>query len=84
MDIKRIILPWGNKTEFFELPKMLKEGLTVYFVKEYQEVYSIIFGESPEALKSIERFEDGRFIEPNQPITPVNIPNNVFVSVKNN
>jgi len=67
LDIKRIILPWGNKTDFFELPKMLKEGLTVYFVKEYKDVYNIVFGEDPKALDSIEKFVDGKFIQPIQP-----------------
>jgi len=64
LDIKRIILPWGNKTEFYELPKMLKEGLTVYFVKEYKEVYEIIFGENQTVLDSIEKFVDGKFVRP--------------------
>jgi len=62
LDIKRIILPWGNKTDFFELPKLLKEGLTIYFVKEYKEVFDIIFGENPSALDSIEKFVDGKML----------------------
>lgn len=66
LDIRRIILPWGNKTEFFELPEMLKQGLTVYFVKEYQEVYEILFGENQELLKSIDKYVDGQFIQPIQ------------------
>jgi len=79
LDINRIILPWGNKTEFFELPKMLKEGLTVYFVKEYKEVYDIVFGESEEALKTIERCVNGQFIAP---IRPVSIPTGTILSVR--
>jgi len=79
LEINRIILPWGNKTEFVELPKMLKEGLTVYFVKEYKEVYDIVFGESEEALKSIERCVNGQFIVP---IKPVSIPIGTILSVR--
>lgn len=79
LGINRIILPWGNKTEFFELPKMLKEGLTVYFVKEYQEVFNVLFGESAEELKSIEKYADGQFVEP---IEPVSIPSNSYLSMK--
>jgi len=65
LDIKRIILPWGNKTEFFELPNMLKQGLTVYFVKDYSEVFEILFAENKN-LESIEKFQDGQFIQPLQ------------------
>lgn len=60
---------------------MLKEGLTVYFVKEYKEVFDIIFGESAEAIKSIEKYEDGQFIEPR---TPVGIPSGTILSLKSN
>jgi len=80
LGINRIILPWGNKTEFFELPRLLKEGLTVYFVKEYKEVFDIIFGESVEALKSIEQYQQGKFVEP---VRPVSIPTNSYLSMKN-
>jgi Lon-like ATP-dependent protease len=66
LDIKRIILPWGNKVDFIELPKMLQEGLTVYFVKEYKEVFNIIFGDDPKLLDSIEKCVNGQFLLPIQ------------------
>jgi Lon-like ATP-dependent protease len=64
LDIRRVILPWGNKVDFIELPKMLQEGLTVYFVKEYQEVYNIIFENDPKLLDSIDKCVNGKFIQP--------------------
>jgi len=66
LDIKRIILPWGNKVDFIELPKMLQQGLTVYFVKEYQEVFNIIFGDDLKLLDSIEKCVNGQFSLPIQ------------------
>jgi len=62
LDIRRIILPWGNRTEYFELPQMLKEGLEAYFVKEYKEVYAILFGDSPKDLEGIEKCTNGKVI----------------------
>jgi len=79
LDIKRIILPWGNKVDFIELPKMLQEGLTVYFVKEYQEVFNIIFGNSPQLLDSIDKWVNGQFLQPIQPI-PEPIPEGTTIS----
>jgi len=81
LGINRIILPWGNKNDFYELPDLLKEGLTVYFVKEYKEAYDIIFGESAEALQNIEKYEDGKFTEK---IRPVNVPtgSNTYINMK--
>lgn len=59
LDINKIIIPYGNKSEFMELPESLKKGLTVYFVKEYQEVYDVIFGEDAEAVEKIEGYGPG-------------------------
>jgi Lon-like ATP-dependent protease len=64
LDIKKIILPWGNKSDFYELPKLLKDGLTVYFVKEYQEVYNVLFGENPKELEKIEKFVGDSSMKP--------------------
>jgi len=68
LDIKRVILPWGNKVDFIELPQLLKEGLTVYFVKEYKEVFDIVFGDSAKSLDHIEKCVNGNFFYPVQSI----------------
>jgi len=62
LSIKKILLPYGNKTDFFELPQLLKEDLEVYFVKEFKEVYEILFGDSPKALEGIEKAVNGKFV----------------------
>ena len=56
LDIKTILVPHGNKSEFIELPDALKEGLTVYFVKSYREVYDVVFSEDPQAIEKIDQF----------------------------
>jgi len=81
LGLNRIILPWGNKNEFYELPNMLKEGLTVYFVKEYKEVFNILFGESVEATESTDKYVGRKIIEP---MGQANIPSNAYLSGKNN
>lgn len=40
-----LIFPHDNENDFLELPDYLKEGLRVHFVKHYDEVYQICFGE---------------------------------------
>ena len=40
-----LVFPFGNKRDFDELPEYLKEGLEAYFVKTYDEVFDIAFGE---------------------------------------
>jgi Lon-like ATP-dependent protease len=62
LGIKRILLPWGNKTDFIELPQLLKDDLEVYFVKEYQQVYDVLFGESPKDLERIDKFVNGKYV----------------------
>jgi ATP-dependent Lon protease len=41
--IKTLIFPKGNIRDYDELPKYLKEGLSVYFVEHYDEVFKIAF-----------------------------------------
>jgi len=62
LGIKRILLPWGNKTDFIELPQLLKDDLEVYFVKEYKQVYDILFGESPKDLERIDKYVNGKYV----------------------
>ncbi|GAW65222.1 lon protease [Geoanaerobacter pelophilus] len=42
--LKVLIFPDANKKDFAELPDYLKEGLEVYFAKEYKDVYKVAFG----------------------------------------
>lgn len=46
--IKTIIVPLENKNDFDDLPKEIKEQLTVKFVSHYDEVYNILFDETLE------------------------------------
>lgn len=41
--ISTIIFPKENQRDFEELPKYLKQGIKVYFVEDYDEVYKIAF-----------------------------------------
>lgn len=42
--IKELIFPYANQKDYEELPDYLKEGLTLHFVKTYDEVAEILFG----------------------------------------
>jgi ATP-dependent Lon protease len=42
--LKVLIFPEGNRKDFDELPDYLKEGLEVYFAREYKDVYKVAFG----------------------------------------
>lgn len=44
--IMELILPEANKRDFDELPKHIRAGLTVHFVKHYREVFKIAFDEA--------------------------------------
>ncbi|MBF0440773.1 MAG: endopeptidase La [Oligoflexales bacterium] len=41
--IETVILPEKNKAQYEELPSSIKRKLKVYFVKEYPEVFDIVF-----------------------------------------
>ncbi|RMH16567.1 MAG: endopeptidase La [Gammaproteobacteria bacterium] len=41
--IRKILMPAKNKNDFEELPAYLREGLTVHFVSNYQQVHDIVF-----------------------------------------
>lgn len=40
---KIVVLPFANKRDFDELPDYVKEDISAHFVKEYKEVYQIVF-----------------------------------------
>lgn len=42
--LKTLIFPEENKRDYEELPKEIKEGIKVHFVKTYDEVFKIAFG----------------------------------------
>ncbi len=42
--IKEIIIPYNNERDLAELPDYLKEKIKYHLVKEYKEVYKIMFG----------------------------------------
>jgi len=42
--LKVLIFPDGNRKDYAELPDYLKEGLEVYFAKEYKDVHRVAFG----------------------------------------
>ena len=41
--IKKLIFPKANEKDVSELPDYIKEGMTFYFVDEYQDVFKILF-----------------------------------------
>lgn len=36
-------MPKGNLGEVLELPKLLLQGLDLYFVERYESIYSLVF-----------------------------------------
>lgn len=49
--IKYIIFPEANKRDYDELNANVKEGLEVYFVETYDQIFNIVFSEEKEAEK---------------------------------
>lgn len=41
--IKTLIMPKANERDYLELPDYIKQGLSVHFVKDYDEVFPIAF-----------------------------------------
>ena len=50
LNISNIIMPYANLEEAGDLPKKLLEGLNVYFVREYKEVFDLIFEGKEESI----------------------------------
>lgn len=42
--LQTLLFPEGNRKDYEELPDYLKEGLTVHFVRDYEDVYRLAFG----------------------------------------
>jgi len=43
--ITTVVLPAANERDFGEIPEYLKEGLTVHYAEEYEQVYKVAFAE---------------------------------------
>ncbi len=43
--IMELILPYGNRRDFEELPDYLQEGVNVHFARSYREVFEFVFHE---------------------------------------
>jgi ATP-dependent Lon protease len=43
--IMELILPYGNRRDFEELPNYLREGINIHFARNYREVFEFVFDE---------------------------------------
>jgi ATP-dependent Lon protease len=43
--IMELILPFGNRRDFEDLPDFLREGINVHFARSYREVFEFVFHE---------------------------------------
>ena len=43
--IMELILPWGNRRDFEELPAYLREGINIHFARNFREVFEFVFDE---------------------------------------
>lgn len=50
--VKRLFFPEGNRKDWEELPEYIREGLEAHFVKEYRQIYDIVFGQDEGASTS--------------------------------
>lgn len=50
--IKKLIFPYANEKDIKKLPDFIREGIEFHFVKEYKEVFDIVF---PEEAKKINK-----------------------------
>lgn len=57
--INKIIMPLANLEEVMDLPKKLLDGLDIYFVKEYKEVFALIF----EGEELVPMLKNGEFMQ---------------------
>ncbi|KAF8038885.1 hypothetical protein BT93_B1437 [Corymbia citriodora subsp. variegata] len=52
-EIKTIIFPSANRTDYDELASNVKEGLDVHFVDDYSQIFNLAFGEDEDAKKGL-------------------------------
>jgi len=63
LNINEIIVPYSNLAEVMEFPQLLLNDLVVYFVKEYKEIYELLFVEKSEKVKDILMMRSGALVE---------------------
>lgn len=51
--ITSLILPEANRGDYEELPDYLREGLTVNFARNYNDVFQACFGNKPRSGSSV-------------------------------
>jgi predicted ATP-dependent protease len=63
--ITNVVLPFSNKKNFDQLPVEFKNGFTVYFVKNIEEVYAVCFEDDEEKLSHVEKvqFDDDNSLD---------------------
>ncbi|MBN1915270.1 MAG: endopeptidase La [Parachlamydiales bacterium] len=49
--IRTLIFPGENERDYAELPNYLKKGLNVHFVRDYDEIFSLVFTEEKKHAK---------------------------------
>ena len=50
--ITKIILPAENEKDYTELQAFIKEGITVYFVRNYEDVFNIVFSKGSDSKEN--------------------------------
>ena len=50
--VKRLFFPDGNRKDWEELPDYIREGLEARFVKDYRQIYDVIFADSDPAAST--------------------------------
>jgi ATP-dependent Lon protease len=55
--VKEVVLPEKNKSVFMELPIQVRKNLKAHFVKDYSEVFEILFENTKLHEVKIENFE---------------------------
>jgi predicted S18 family serine protease len=50
--VKRLFFPDGNRKDWEELPDYIREGLEARFVKDYHQIYDVIFADSDPAAST--------------------------------
>jgi ATP-dependent Lon protease len=62
LNIYEIIVPYANLSEALDFPSLLTEDLTLYFVKEYKEIYDMLFTENVDRYSKIVTLKNGILI----------------------
>ncbi|KAL4480128.1 hypothetical protein ABPG74_020644 [Tetrahymena malaccensis] len=85
LNIDQIICPYSNLSDVHDFPRLLLDGLTIYFVKEYKQVYDIVFEDKRGSLvpKGVVVLKNGNFI--NNPLdVQINNQNNTELPFNSN